>query len=105
MKRQPRRAVNIIGTNECPVKIVVLFRTIPARVHGSLPSMDSLEQLWTELMSGDPRRIVAAWDGLTDQEQAAVREHLTRMRDQAGWNASQRAAAVAALEVLRDRTE
>ena len=63
--------------------------------------MDSLDELWADLLSGDAERIQQAWSGLSAAERQAVLAHLARMRVEAGWHSSQREAATAALAVLQ----
>ncbi len=65
--------------------------------------MNELEDVWEALLSGDAARIRRAWDDLTDEEALSVLAHLGRMRDEDGWDASQREAATIALQVLRDQ--
>jgi hypothetical protein len=67
--------------------------------------MDSLEDTWQALLSGDPGQIRRIWDDLTDEEALSVLAHLARMRDEDGWSPEQRAAAVRALQILRDQPE
>jgi hypothetical protein len=67
--------------------------------------MDDLEQLWESLLSSDRARIRRAWLGLTDDEAQSVLAHLTRMRDEAGWDPTQRDAATFALQVLFDQAQ
>jgi hypothetical protein len=66
--------------------------------------MNDLDELWAGLLSGDPHHIQPIWDGLGEDERQAVRDHLTRMRDEDGWHSTQREAAGAALQVIRDLT-
>ena len=65
--------------------------------------MHELEDVWEALLSGDAARIRRAWDDLTDEEALSVLAHLGRMRDEDGWDPSQREAATIALQVLRDQ--
>jgi hypothetical protein len=67
--------------------------------------MDTLDDLWSELLSGDPARIRRAWNGLTDDECQVVLDHLRRMTEQDGWQAEQRQSAAAALRVVRRSEE
>ena len=62
--------------------------------------MDSLEALWSDLLSGDVQRVRQVWDSLAADERAALRQHLAHMRDDSGWHPAQRAAAAAALEII-----
>jgi hypothetical protein len=63
--------------------------------------MDSLDQLWADLLSGDAPSIQRAWNRLSARERQALLAHLERMRDGPGWHATQRESAAAALAVLR----
>jgi hypothetical protein len=67
--------------------------------------MENLEHVWESLLSGDPARIRRAWGDLTDEEGLSVLAHLTRMRDEEGWDLSQREAATIALQVLYDQAQ
>jgi hypothetical protein len=67
-----------------------------------LARMNGLDELWSDLLSGDSQRIQRAWDGLDDEQRRAVLDHLERMRDEAGWHPTQRESAAAALHVLHD---
>jgi len=60
------------------------------------------ETIWANILSRDARRILAAWDGLTPDEQIAVKAHLTRMASETGWSKPQRISAQTALDVLAD---
>ncbi len=62
--------------------------------------MDGLDQLWADLLSGNPERTQRAWSGLTAPERQAVLAHLDRMATADGWHPAQRAAAAAALKIL-----
>ncbi len=64
--------------------------------------MSWLDELWADLLSEEPLRIVAAWVTLEEEEQASVREHLVRMATEDGWAESQRDSARSALQVLAD---
>jgi hypothetical protein len=63
--------------------------------------MDSLDELWANLLSGEPERIQRAWRNLGTGERQAVLAHLALMRDETGWHRSQRESAAAALAELR----
>ncbi len=67
--------------------------------------MENIEDVWEALLSGDPARIRRAWGGLTDEESLSVLTHLTRMRDEEGWELSQREAASIALQILYDQSQ
>ncbi len=63
--------------------------------------MVDLSELWEDLLSEEPGRILRARAQLTEAEAQAVVEHLQRMRDEDGWHPAQRASAAAALRVLQ----
>lgn len=72
-------------------------------LEGCGPSpMNGLDELWSDLLSGNSQRIQRAWRSLADEERQAVLEHLARMRDEAGWHPAQRESAAAALLAIRD---
>ena len=62
--------------------------------------MDSLDQFWAQILSGEPEKIRLAWDSVSTEERAGLRQHLERMRSEAGWHASQRESAEAALQTI-----
>ena len=62
--------------------------------------MDWLEELWGDLLSEEPLRIVAAWTTLDGEEQVSVHLHLTRMASEEGWSDVQRIAAQIALRAI-----
>ncbi len=64
--------------------------------------MNGLDELWSDLLSGDSQRVQRAWGGLGEEERRAVADHLARMRDADGWHPTQRESAAAALKVIRD---
>jgi hypothetical protein len=67
--------------------------------------MDDLEALWEALLSQNPGQIRRAWMALSDDEALAVLQHLGRIRDEDGWQPSQREAAAAALQVIYDQAQ
>jgi hypothetical protein len=62
--------------------------------------MDSLDQFWSQMLSGDPAQIRLAWDSRSAEERAEVRQHLDRMRTGMGWHPSQRESAEPALQTI-----
>lgn len=62
--------------------------------------MDNLQDLWDNLLSREPVRVIEAWGALTDEEQLAVLTHLQRMVSEDGWLEVQRQSAQAALAAL-----
>ncbi len=62
--------------------------------------MDSLDQFWAKILSGDPAQIRPVWETLSADERAGVRQHLARIRTDTGWHASQRESAEAALQAI-----
>ncbi len=61
---------------------------------------DELEEFWSDILSEELLRIVAAWTILDAETQAAVYEHLGRMAKQEGWADVQRQAAETALHAI-----
>lgn len=61
---------------------------------------DELEILWGNLLSEEVDKILAAWNGLDTEEQAAIHAHLLRMATEEGWSAAQQTAARAALNTI-----
>jgi len=57
-------------------------------------------QLWKDLLSGDPEKIRAAWSTLTPDERESIRGHLERMARGSDWQPVQRKAAETALTHL-----
>jgi len=62
--------------------------------------MDSLDEFWAKILSGDPQLIRPIWESMPADERAEVRRHLGRMRAEAGWHAAQRESAAAALRAI-----
>ena len=62
--------------------------------------MDSLEELWDQLLSRQPERVLAAFTRLSPGEKEQVRCHLERMASEPGWHPEQRLSAQAALQAL-----
>jgi len=62
--------------------------------------MDSLDEFWAKILSGDSAQIRPVWASLSADERAGVRQHLGRMRTEPGWHASQRESAEAALQAI-----
>lgn len=61
-----------------------------------------LEAIWSDLLSRQPKRIVAAYDALSASEQQAVITHLQHMVTGTGWHPEQRLSAQAALSALEN---
>jgi hypothetical protein len=64
--------------------------------------MENLSGLWDALLSENPGLIRRAWGDLTDDEARAVIAHLKKMVEDETYNDSQRQAARAALEAIRE---
>lgn len=60
-----------------------------------------LENFWDNLLSGESARVLAAFQSLEKESQAAVLEHLQKMASEEDWHPLQREAAQAALDILR----
>ncbi len=70
-----------------------------------MSDMDELEEFWSGILSEEPVRIIAAWLTLDAVEQITVRDHLTRMATDEGWEQQQRRAARAALNAIVGESE
>ncbi len=60
---------------------------------------------WEALLSSDPARIRRAWHSLSAEEAQAVRAHLKKMAQEAGWQPAQQQAAADALRVIEEPTQ
>jgi len=87
-------AIGIIGEASASV-------AEPLRHSPSEPIPD-LEAFWAEVLSAEPERVRAAYGLLYVEQRREVRAHLHRMATEAGWTASQRERARAALAALAD---
>jgi hypothetical protein len=63
-------------------------------------TVDEIEEFWSDLLSEEPLRIVAAWLTLTAEEKVVIHAHLMKMAVEDGWAEVQRAAAQAALYTI-----
>ena len=61
---------------------------------------DWLEMLWNNLLSEDPKRIVAMWVELPADDQASIWAHLYKMTTEDGWADVQRESAQAAIDAI-----
>jgi hypothetical protein len=61
---------------------------------------EPLEILWEEILSRQPQRIRAAFEGLEEKQKDAILKHLNKMASEDGWDAEQAASAQAALQAL-----
>jgi hypothetical protein len=62
--------------------------------------MDWLEEFWENMLSEEPRRIIAAWSQLDDNEKNSIYVHLTGMTTGDGWLDVQRQSAQIALNTI-----
>ncbi len=67
--------------------------------------MDWLEEFWSDILSEEPLRVVAAFSVLDEEEKVAVHNHLVLMTTEEGWSEVQRAAALTALHALADKKD
>ena len=67
--------------------------------------MSWLEEFWSDMLSEEPLRIIAAWLTLDAESQISVRAHLQDIATEDGWAASQRESAQTALSVLDAPTD
>jgi hypothetical protein len=59
-----------------------------------------LEILWEHLLSRQPDLVIAAFQGLAEDEQEEVLAHLNMMSVEPGWHPEQRISALTALAAL-----
>jgi hypothetical protein len=71
---------------------------------GTHKPLKKLETIWEDLLSRQPEKIRAAYEGLEPDEQQAIFVHLQRMASEADWQPEQRNSAQAALLALRKQT-
>lgn len=62
-----------------------------------------LEQVWDDLLSRDPAKIMVRFASLDHANQTTVLTHLIRMTTEPGWHPEQTASAAIALEYVSDR--
>jgi len=58
--------------------------------------------IWSEILSRQPSRVRAVFEGLNTEEKITVRVHLIRMSTEEGWHESQVTSAKVALEAIKD---
>lgn len=63
---------------------------------------DPIETFWEEILSRQHERIQIAFRSLSEDEKAAVLNHLKRMTSEPRWHPEQIASASKALEALND---
>jgi hypothetical protein len=61
---------------------------------------DRLAQIWDDLLSGEPEKVIRAFAQLPKTDQKAVLEHLQEMVEGEGWQSAQRESATVALNAL-----
>ncbi|MDD5370630.1 MAG: hypothetical protein PHQ40_16230 [Anaerolineaceae bacterium] len=61
-----------------------------------------LERFWDNLLSGQPEKVRQTYCSVDESSKAAALAHLKRMATEKGWRPSQKVAALAALEALRE---
>ncbi len=66
---------------------------------------NKLEELWEDLLSGQPEKVRVAYAALETSERKAVLAHLQRMSTEPGWQPEQRLSAKAALVALENQAE
>ena len=64
------------------------------------PLSNDLEILWDRLLSRQDDLVQEAFQELSSEEQAAVRDHLERMCNETDWHSEQQKSAQAALKAL-----
>jgi hypothetical protein len=60
------------------------------------------ELFWTEILSREVERVLAAYTPLSEEEKENVSAHLQRMVSEEGWHPEQVISARAALEAIQD---
>ncbi len=63
---------------------------------------DPIEMFWEEILSRQRDRILIAFRSLSEDEKAAVLNHLKGMTSEPGWHPEQIRSASTALDVLND---
>lgn len=58
--------------------------------------------IWSEILSRQPSRVRATFEGLNAEEKLTVRVHLIRMSTEPGWHEAQITSAKVALEAIKD---
>jgi hypothetical protein len=91
---------------ECPIGWKWTFRSARWMDRGGAVAMregnSEPEIFWESILSGNPLRVLAAWETLAAEEREAVRRHLHRMAEEDGWQSAQRRAAEAALKIIKE---
>jgi len=65
---------------------------------------DWLEEFWSDILSEEPLRIMAAWLTLDNESKVAVLNHLKVMSTEPGWAEIQRQSAREALATITGST-
>ncbi len=60
--------------------------------------------VWELLLSRNPGWIAAAYESLSAEEKKAVRQHLTKMVSEPGWQPEQQESARAALDAIQNES-
>ena len=58
--------------------------------------------IWTEILSREPARIILAFKQLNSTEKITVRAHLIKMTTEDGWHPEQIKSAQIALDAIKD---
>lgn len=58
--------------------------------------------IWSDILSRQPKRVRRAFQDLNRQEKISVRAHLIRMTSEDGWHPEQVQSASLALEAIKD---
>jgi len=58
--------------------------------------------IWTEILSRQPKRIRETFHQLNTAEKISVRAHLIRMTNESGWHPEQIKSAAIAIEAIKD---
>ena len=68
-------------------------------------TMDPLEKLWSEILSGNEKIIRTVFERLDPDGRKTVLDHLRKMASEEGWQIQQRQSAQVALNVLAAKAE
>jgi hypothetical protein len=62
--------------------------------------MDYIEKIWDFLLSRDPELIQKAYDQLSEKDQEAIMNHLTKMANETEWHFEQKLSAQTAIDAI-----
>jgi hypothetical protein len=62
--------------------------------------MNSIGNIWEEILSRDPDRVKIAYNSLSDEERRHVSDHLKKMVSESGWHQEQKISAQTAINAI-----